>query len=71
MTRDAQMFIDRSKEYHLTAGQGSFHTHFRIWVMLIVEDPNVKRQLIEFVRQDMDVDLHERLYNITLRHKMK
>jgi hypothetical protein len=39
--------------------------------LLKIRAVSLKRQLIEFVRQDMDVDLHERLYNITLRHKMK
>ena len=29
----------------------------------------VKEQLV--VRQDMDVNEHERLFNITLRHKLK
>ena len=31
-------FIDRNKEHCLTTGLGQFHAHFRIWVMLIVED---------------------------------
>jgi hypothetical protein len=32
-------FIARSKEYHSTADQEPFHTHFRVRVILIVEDP--------------------------------
>jgi hypothetical protein len=32
-------------------------------------DTNLKEQLV--VRKDMDVNEHERLSNITLRHKLK
>ena len=32
-------FIGRSKKYHSTAGYGPLHTHFRVWVLLIVEEP--------------------------------
>ena len=41
MPRCSVAFIDRSKEYRSTAGYGSFHTHFGVWVMLIVEYPIV------------------------------
>jgi len=34
-------FIDKSIEYRSTAGQGPFHTHFKVWVLLIVEDPTM------------------------------
>jgi len=36
--RDNAAFIGRSKEYHSTTGLGPIHTHFRVWVMLIVEN---------------------------------
>lgn len=29
------------KESRPTAGEGPFYTHFKVWVMLIVEDPTV------------------------------
>jgi len=35
------VFIDRSKEYRSTAGSRSFHTHFRVQVIPIVEDQTV------------------------------
>jgi hypothetical protein len=31
----------RNKEYHSIAGYGTFQTHLRVWIMLIVEDPNM------------------------------
>ena len=34
-------FIDRNKEHRITAGQGQFHAHFRVGVMLIVEHYSV------------------------------
>ena len=34
-------FIDRSNKCHSTAVLGMFQTHFRIWAVLIVEDPTV------------------------------
>jgi hypothetical protein len=33
--------IDRTKENHSTAELGSLHTHFGIWVMLIIEYPSL------------------------------
>jgi hypothetical protein len=33
--------LDRSKEYYLTQGKGPFHTHFRVRVMVIIENPTV------------------------------
>jgi hypothetical protein len=50
---------------------GVYELESNIANLLKIRAVSLKRQLIEFVRQDMDVDLHERLYNITLRHKMK
>lgn len=32
-------FIVCSKQYHSTAGEGLFHTCFKIWVVHMVEDP--------------------------------
>ena len=34
-------FIGRSKKYHSTAGYGPLHTHFRVRVLLIVEEPTM------------------------------
>ena len=39
------------------------------YVQFYTEDTKVKEQLV--VRKDMDVNEHERLSNITLRHKLK
>jgi hypothetical protein len=34
-----EAFINRSREYHKTSGYQSFHTYFRVWIMLITDDP--------------------------------
>ena len=38
-------------------------------IIILVRQKKVKEQLV--VRKDMDVNEHERLSNITLRHKLK
>ena len=39
--------------------------------LLKIRAVSLFRKLIKLVRKDIDVDLHERLSNITLKHKMK
>jgi hypothetical protein len=36
-----ETLVDRSRYYRSTAGKEPFHVHFRIWFILIVEDPTV------------------------------
>jgi hypothetical protein len=61
-----------SNEYLSNAYKWQFHTHCLIWDMLIVEDPSVTytKTLIKvkerhLARNDMDVNDHEILSNIT------